>query len=84
MRRAHKGLLHYHNLVASGFDRGVLAYLDGVALSAGLRPFRGVVAEPWEREPPEDGTWAPVRHMSDCCLTLLSISVAVSIVFEQC
>ena len=71
VRRAHKGLLHYHNLVASGFDRGVLAYLDGVALSAGLRPFRGVVAEPWEREPPEDGTWAPVSHMSDCCLTQL-------------
>ena len=63
VRRAHKGLLHYHNLVASGFDRGVLAYLDGVALSAGLRPFRGVVAEPWEREPPEDGTWAPVSYI---------------------
>ena len=58
VRRAHKGLLHYHKL-ASGFDAGILEYLDFVTESAGLVPFKGVVPEPWEREPPEDGSWAP-------------------------
>lgn len=57
VRRAHKGLLHYHQL-ATGFEKGILEYLDAVTESAGLLPFKGVVPEPWEREPPEDGSWA--------------------------
>ncbi len=58
VRRAHKGILHYHQL-ASGFDKGILDYLDTVTESGGLVPFKGVLPEPWEREPPEDGSWAP-------------------------
>jgi hypothetical protein len=39
VRRAHKGILHYHQM-ATGFEKGVLEYLDGVTESAGLVPFR--------------------------------------------
>ena len=58
VRRAHKGILHYHQL-ATGFDKGILEYLDTVTESGGLVPFKGVLPEPWERAPPEDGSWAP-------------------------
>lgn len=63
VRRAHKGLLHYHQL-AGGFDTGILEYLDSVTESAGLIPFKGVVPEPWQRQPPEDGSWAPEAERS--------------------
>eukprot|EP01043_Picozoa_sp_COSAG02_P080789 COSAG02_NODE_19384_length_884_cov_1.476433_1_plen_74_part_10 len=33
MRRAHKGILHYHQL-ATGFDKGILDYLDSVTESS--------------------------------------------------
>jgi hypothetical protein len=61
VRRAHKGLIHYHDLPRGGFDRAILGYLDTVTERAGLAAFRRV-AEPWERAPPDDGTWALARE----------------------
>ena len=41
--------------------RAILKYLDSVTQEAGLEPgLEGLVAEPWERLSPEDGT-GPMR-----------------------
>lgn len=53
-----KGILYYQSMGREEAQRAVLGYLDGIVSAAGLKPWRGVVPEPWERSAEDDGTFA--------------------------
>ena len=61
IRRKHRGRLHNRGVGSVSSLRAILRYLDSVTQEAGLEPgLEGLVAEPWERLSPEDGT-GPMR-----------------------
>lgn len=58
MRLKPKGVFYYQSMGLEEAQRAVLGYLDGIVAGAGLRPWRGVVPEPWQRDAEDDGTFA--------------------------
>ena len=61
IRRKHRGRLHNRGVGSVSSLRAILRFLDSVTQEAGLEPgLEGLVAEPWERLSPEDGT-GPMR-----------------------
>ena len=61
IRRKPRGRLHNRGVGSVSSLRAILSFLDSVTQEAGLEPgLQGLVAEPWERLSPEDGT-GPMR-----------------------
>jgi len=58
IRLKYKGILYYQAMGLERVQRAMLGYLDAVVQEAGLKPWRGQVPEPWERDVEEDGTFA--------------------------
>merc|ERR1712187_971969 len=58
IRQRPKGIFYYQSMGLVETQRAMLGYIDGLVAAGGLRPWRGVVPEPWEREAEDDGTFA--------------------------